>query len=150
MHDVSICGGMKALFNCTTDNDFLQWTINGVPLDAFTSSTTDGDCDNVTFKGSVFCFTSASDDSGEIVYISTASINILQTTDVSCSNGTHTKTHTVNLEGKLNFYSAVCVNNFGNIYSLMNNYLAMLRWCWEAWLYYDVHLSLKPSHYLIW
>ena len=103
MHDVSICGGMKALFSCntTSNNGYLKWSIDGAALVVFTNETTVGK--NFSVNGSVFLFTSASIVSGKNVYTSTstASLNISQMTYVSCSNATHTKTHTVNLEGKL-------------------------------------------------
>lgn len=102
MHDVFIlCGGMKALFNCTTtsDNGYLQWSIDEVPLDAFTSENTVGQ--NYTRNGSLFIFTSANNVSG--VFTSTASLNILQTTDVKCSDGLRDSTYRVSLIGKLIF-----------------------------------------------
>ena len=105
MHDVSICGGMKAHYTCTVNTSYLQWFINEVPINVvFNNETTVGK--NFSVDGSVFVFTNASQVSGKIIYISTASLNILQTTKVSCADATaNSEAHTVNLIGKLALYS---------------------------------------------
>ena len=93
---------MKAVFMCktTTKSGFLQWSINSVPVEAFDSDkpvpsniTEDG--------GNVFLFTNRSYVSGNYTYLSTALINVSQTTVVTCSNGSSTSSDTVSLQGNL-------------------------------------------------
>ena len=103
LNDVSICGGMKAHFSCTTTSTsryFLLWSIDSVPVnDVFDNMTVVGS--PFLKNGSVFTLTNRSIHSGIYTLTATAEINATQRTEVACSDGSFNPSHTVYLRGKI-------------------------------------------------